>query len=479
MRFKRINTKSLLWVILIAAVVPFYLLSVYNEPSSDDFKYAANSREYGALQRGAWMYFATSGRYAANVFLHCSPLAIGWLEGYKWLGVILLTALIGSFYYLLSPNLKGMPGAAKALAVLAFVALFLFGLPSVCQGLFWFSGAYTYTTAIVLLNIFFGLLLRRRNFTLQEPRWDIGTVCSEVVLLAGGVLLLGLAFGCTEIAVIYTGIILLLLNAYVWFGLKRFDAVLFAVSLAGLAFAALAILAPGNFARSDTYELAKDAQRTLMLTPAYCVWFLGSFASVPLLVAMLLLAPRIGSASFRVSPAICQGWVRVLVVLLFFGLMALTFAFGIWATGNRPARRALNVLYWVQFLLLAIAFLQSATADAAWWSRVRRLLPVSNAALLAIGLGWLVLLGNPGRAWGDLFLRCPGYAKQIEARRSATAAARGGDAVVKPIDNKPLSIFFEDITHDPAYWQNVEMARYFGVQSIRLSDKDVNHPSRE
>jgi len=411
--------------------------------------------------------------------LHWSPLTFGWLEGYKWLSAALLTALIGSFYYLLSPQLGGMRVSSKVLAALSTVALFLFGVPIVSQGLFWFTGAYTYTTAIVLLNLFFGLLLRCRNFTLQEPRWEIRCRGNEALLLVGGTLLLGLAFGCTEIAVIYTGIMLLLLNAYLFFGLGRFDATLFLVSLVGLGFAALAILAPGNFARSESYELAKNLQRTITLTPAYCVWFMGSFASVPLLVTAVLLAPRIGSGSYRVSPLLYQTRARLVVVLLFVGLMAVTFAFGIWATGNRPARRALNVLYWMQFLLIAIAFVQSAAADAAWWTRFRRLLPLSNSALLGIGLAWLLLMGNTGRAWADFIFRCPVYAKQIAERREAIASANGGHAIVLPITDKPLTIFYEDITEDPNYWQNIEMARYFGVKSIRLSETDLNHPLRE
>lgn len=479
MKLDEVKAMSALWVILVLAVVPYYLLNIYNEPSSDDFKYAANALEYGAWEAATRIYFGTCGRYAANVFLHWSPLTFGWLEGYKWLSAALLTALIGSFYYLLSPQLGGMRVSSKALAVLATVALFLFGLPSVSQGLFWFTGAYTYTTAIVLLNLFFGLILRCRNFALQDPRWETGGTSNEALLLVGGTLLLGLAFGCTEIAVIYTGILLLLLNAYVYFGLKKFDAVLFAVSLAGLGFAALAILAPGNFARSDNYELAKDVHRTLTLTPAYCAWFMGSFASVPLFVAALLLAPRIGGGCYRVSPLLCQTRVRVFVVLLFVGLMALTFAFGIWATGNRPPRRALNVLYWIQFLLLALAFVQSAAADAAWWARLRRLLPLSNSALLGVGLAWLLLMGNTGRAWADFFFRCPAYAKQIAERREAIASANGSHAIVLPIADKPLTIFYEDITEDPNYWQNIEMARYFGVKSIRLSETDLNHPLRE
>ena len=44
---------------------------------------------------------------------------------------------------------------------------------------------------------------------------------------------------------------------------------------------------------------------------------------------------------------------------------------------------------------------------------------------------------------------------------------------------KPKTLFFEDITEDPKTWQNVEMARYFGAKSVRLSGPDPNHPLRE
>jgi hypothetical protein len=102
---------------------------------------------------------------------------------------------------------------------------------------------------------------------------------------------------------------------------------------------------------------------------------------------------------------------------------------------------------------------------------------VADAALLVLAAVTLFLSGNTREAVVDLFYRGPAYRAEMKERYARIGA--GGDVVVEPIKIKPKTLFFEDITEDPAIWQNVEMARYFSVPSVRLSRTDPNHPLRE
>jgi len=476
----RLCGKTWAWGVGLAlCLLPYFLINIYNEPSSDDFKYAANYRELGAWEAGKKIYFGTCGRYATNVFLHWSPLSLGWMEGYRWTGFALLAGLSASFYYLLWPLLPKLRGPVRHLGVWTVVALFLYKIPSLNQGLYWFTGAYTYTFAIVCLNFFIGLLIRARGWSPNDPKWEFQNKNKEIELIAGGTLCLGLAFGSTELAVIYGAIGLGLLNIWLVFIRRKWDPTILGLTMLGAVFGLLCLMAPGNFLRSDSYELAHDFGRLIKLVPLYQVWFLGSFCSLPLVLMAIVAGGRWASFGLPAAGSFIRNASRWIPVLLFLFFMILTFSFGIWATGNRPARRALNVLYYIQFLLVLVMLLQSLWADRGFWAFLRGKIPLSDRGILAVAFLALLLTGNSGKVWGDLVVRGPEYRRQVESRYQAIRESGGGEVVVEPIRNKPKCLFFEDITHQPTDWQNLEMARYFKVSSIRLSRPDTDHPARE
>lgn len=477
LRFQR---KTLAWGLgLIFCLLPYFLINLYNEPSSDDFKYAANYREMGAWEAGKKIYFGTCGRYVTNVFLHWSPLSFNWMEGYRWTGFVLLGGLSTSFYYLLWPLLQRFRPTARHLGIWTVVALFLHKIPSLNQGLYWFTGAYTYTFAIICLSFFIGLLIRARGWSPCHPQWEFQGKKQEFSLIFGGSLCLGLAFGSTELAVIYGAIGLGLLNFWLFFVRRRWDPAILVLTTVGAGFGLLCLLAPGNFLRSDSYELAHDFGRLLKLVPLYQAWFLGSFCSLPLGLMAVVAGGRRGIFAFPASDNFIRTSSRWIPILLFLFLMILTFSFGIWATGNRPARRALNVLYYFQFLLVLVMLLQSLWADRSFWKYLRERIPLSDRTILSVAFLALVLTGNSGKAWGDLLVRGPEYRRQADHRYQLLRDGKGRDVVVEPIHNKPRCLFFEDITEQPTDWQNIEMARYFEVQSVRLSRPDTDHPARE
>lgn len=470
------------WALLALALAllglaPYFVNAVFNEPSMDDYRYAANylSNNFWYLQGHMYKYWC--GRYAATALLYLGPLSFGSFAAYKMAAVILLLLMLWSVYFVLWPQLHFLSLLRRHLIVLLGFGIWLSCVPSPAQGFYWFSGAYTYFPAVVLFNVLFGLLFRLRRFRADDPQWASRSGGLEFLFVLVGVGLMAAAMGLNEVIAVYGLGLLFVVNLAAWWRRGKPDWALAFVSCAALVFALVSYLAPGNAVRSAAYDKEKDLVLTLWKSPAYLVWFAQYFLSIPLVLALIAairpLVSRVGC-----FPAWLHGPVaRWTVLLLMFGFALATFALGVWATGVRPARRALNVLHYYEFALLAVACGQWVLAYPDFWTRLRARIPVADSALIVAAALILLFSGNTREAFVDMFYRGPAYREEMGERYARIAA--GGNAVVDPIVNKPKTLFFEDITEDPKTWQNVEMARYFGVSSIRLSGKDPNHPLRE
>ena len=471
---------NLLWVALAAVVlsfVPYFANSFFNEPSMDDYRYAANylANDFWYLQGHMYKYWC--GRYAATALLYLGPLSFQSFAAYKLAPVVLFVALLWSTYFLLWPQLQFLSSLRRRLVVLLGFAVWLSCLPSISQGFYWFSGAYTYFPAVVLFNVLFGLLFRLRRFRVDDARWESRGAWPETGFVLIGLGLVAAAMGLNEVIAVYGLGLLFVVNIAAWWRRGRPDWSLAVVSLAALGFALLSYFAPGNAIRSAGFDKAKDVVLTLWKSPAYLVWFAQYFLSLPLLLVLATSIRPLTSRVTRFAPCLYGPVARWTVLGLIFVFALATFVLGVWATGVRPARRALNVLHYYEFGLLAVAWCQWVLAYPDFWSRLRARLPVADSALLVVAALALFLSGNAREAWVDLLYRGPAYRQEMAERYARLEA--GGDVVVDPIAVKPKTLFFEDITEDPATWQNFEMARFFGVSSIRLSRPDPNHPLRE
>jgi hypothetical protein len=345
------------------------------------------------------------------------------------------------------------------------------------QGFYWFSGAYTYFPAVILFNVLFGLLFRMRRFRVDDPQWASRSGGLELLFALVGVGLMAVAMGLNEVIAVYGLGLLFVVNVAAWWRRGRPDWSLAFISVAALAFALVSYLAPGNAIRSSGFDKAKDVVLTAWKSPAYLVWFAQYFLSLPLLLALFAairpLVTRVGR-----FPAWLHGpMARWTVLSLMVGFALATFVLGVWATGVRPARRALNVLHYYEFALLGIAWAQWVLAYPDFWVRLRARIPVADSSLVMVAALTLLLSGNTREAFVDLYYRGPAY--RVEMAERYARLAQGGDVVVAPIAVKPKTLFFEDITEDHESWQNFELARFFGATSVRLSEPDPNHPLRE
>lgn len=463
--------------ICLISLFPYLANSFFNEPSMDDYRYAVNyqSADFGHLQ--SHMYHHWSGRYAATALLYLGPLSFGSFVGYKLASLVLFLGLLGSIYFVLWPQLGFLSALRRHLIVLLGFGIWMACLPTLSQGIYWFSGAYTYLPGVILFNCLLGSLLRLRRFRITDPRWEMRDGGREGLFVVTGLVFMGVTMGLNEIIVLCLLPILFLVLGAAWWRCQKPDPALLVVTLGSLCFVLVSFLAPGNAVRSSHFEKGHDLWLTLRKSPAYVVWFAQYFLSLPLLLALAgSIRPLIRLVS-RVPEAIHGPAARGAVGSLALLLPLAVFTLGVWATGVRPARRALNVLHYYEFALLGMAWCQWVLARPDFWGRWRERIRLADGVLWMAAGAALSCSGNNREAWVDLFQRGPAYREEIRERYARVA--RGGDVVVAPIVHKPKTLFFEDITEDPTIWQNVEMARYFRISSIRLSGKDPSHSLRE
>ena len=90
-----------LFVLLIVAIIPFFLLTFYAHPSADDFSYAAAYRSGPFWDHVVGEYLTWKGRYFAifvTVLFHQSGDLV---VNYKYPLLLFLTLLFFAFYYFL------------------------------------------------------------------------------------------------------------------------------------------------------------------------------------------------------------------------------------------------------------------------------------------------------------------------------------------------------------------------------------------
>lgn len=243
----------------------------------------------------------------------------------------------------------------------------------------------------------------------------------------------------------------------------------FSAGVAGfLAGAALLLLAPGLRARYQAEMAGADPvsllNRLMMVPEIVAFWLLASLPCLPLLGAGLVLwlhheRSRLADRKQWRSVLTANRPVTVALLLVALSLtMALAFA-----VGRPPALRA----YYSCFVINAVAAVILLRFLMEKYGQLRFGV---LAALLAGTFVFAVTLP----AWPDSFRI---HRDQVRRDRLIAEAKATGerDLVVPPhtVQRRSLLhyIFVEDLTDDSCFWLNQVAASYYGVDSIRTSEK--------
>ncbi|WP_460616428.1 hypothetical protein [Hymenobacter ruber] len=465
---------------IVLALLPFLLLTAFNQPFFDDFRNAYWMREHGTWGVQLWLFQTWTGRFTTTfIMTMLNPVAYGWLGGVKVAAAAAFVAQWASLAHLLRAlghtGLRIVNSWGQALwAAGLLLALFCNAAPSPFSFLYWFCGIVAYQLPLMgLLN--FTALALRTGWGPEAARWrNAGLACLPLVLALTG----------NELTLVQAVPVLALLGfampkasrpkLLLWLGI-------------GAAAVALAAAAPGNWARVAAMAPPADpyhAYRWLVLGPR-AAYSMVLFLSKPLVVLSTLTAGVAGLwigrqqlADGLAGPLSRRQWGAVL--LAFGALNFIGFLLFRHLVVGPPLPRAQNEILLV-FLL--------STAGLGWLAG-QQLPPAANAGnarQLPIQLLLLLLFvgvfgaGHTPEAWRELATSAAPFDAQMQARFATLRAAhRAGtpQVVLPPLRLRygrvlaPLRQFSSDLEFDidltPGCAGNINgvMERYFEVPDV-------------
>lgn len=458
---------------VLLALAPFLLLTAFNHPFLDDFRFANSTREHGLWAVQGWLYQTWTGRATSSFFMTVlNPVTYGWLGGVKVLAAGFFLAQWASMTFfirsLLHTALRAACSWGSAIWVAGLLlALFCNAAPAPFSFLYWFCGAVGYQIPLMGLLCFSALALR--------AGWGPEAGRRRCAVLACGPLVLAMAGN--ELTILQ-GVPIL---AFLGYALPQRSRSKWWLWLAvGALAAASDILAPGNWLRASAMAPSSDRlydYRWLVLLPrsAYsAVLFLGR----PMVLLSLLAAGGaglwLGFAQRTATQPLPRRW-RVL--LLAFGLLnSVGFVLFRYLIVGAPLPRALNEMLLVMLISLAAlawAAARQLPALATWQPFVQRAgLPL---VILIVGLG---AAGHVPEAWWELATSAAPFDAQMKdryvrlraAHQAGTAAVglpplrlRYGRVLIPLQRFDPTVEFDVDLTPGCASVPNWIVARYFKV----------------
>jgi hypothetical protein len=468
--FNRIFILGLLFTLL-----PFFLIAAFTHPAAfDDFQFAMMVFKHGSWGAVDYFYHSWSGRYMSTaVAAYLNPLIFkSWLLNYKLFPVValLLTILAGSYFFssFRGPGQKTNWFGAFGFSI-AFLAIFLFSIPTVAEIFYWFTGASVYLSGILLFFLLAGSV---SNFTASRN--------SLSRFLFGGVALLAIAaiMGTNEsimLAVLFLSFIAVVYS----FITKQKNAFFFLLLfVVGLLAAIVSIKSPGNALRASQLHgsesmysiplLITAGVKSCMFSALKIVGWLNSFT----LILFFVLFLPIGLALLNRHPGLSRitkihPLIGLFLSLIFFSVQAFPSFLGV---GDMEPR-VWNSVYF--FFLLACLYnlmvLINYFKPFLEKADFRFLAPVQILTVLLLIFSGE---GNVNKAYLDLGIRARGYDASLKERYALIERSKGSDVVVSPIMERqykyPKTIFSSEITTKPDA-SKVGMAAYFGIKSIRLS----------
>ncbi len=428
---------GLLAILLVATILPLFILSFYNHPCWDVYFDTTLVQQKGFIGAQKWWYYNWSGRYFVSALLSLNPLVFNASWGYKLNTVVFLLGLMGSAYWLAGKLLVGYLKTYKigisALFIFAFVAF----MPNIGFGLFWQCSVYTILTPCI-----FTLLLLASVLGYYQS-------ASKGLFAALACLLTIAIIGSYEISMVFIDVFVLVL---IWLARQKkwsmsFPLILLAICIL---FTIVEIAAPGNTARGSM--MFPNAHRLVFSIEKSIKWeaFLLSRWLLPMGFVLLLLFDLFSKWKFEESQI--KSILIIPLGLSFVACLAIPLVnvfIYFWSTGIAPSQWYLNGIYFY-FVTITMYFFLSAVVV------IRKRYPNFNIAgyvKIPLYLIFLVAIvfrtNNITTSYNDLFSgNASAYNQERIERDNYLRTFKGDSCMVDSIKHIPHSVFFSEIPQD-------------------------------
>ncbi len=468
------NIKWMCLAALVLLLIPMLWLGFFAAPAADDFSFGAPAHrafvESGSVPAAVAAaagkvvesYFGWQGTFSAIFLMAIQPAVFS--EGLYWLTtfIMLSSLMVGTFLFCRA--LFGeVLGLDRQLCDIAAVMLLLLStqlLPSPVQGFYWFNGAvyYVFFHGLMLTALALGVAFHKRG-----GGWRRWLLCLLAIVLGGG----------NYVTALICAVLWFFAEAFLYYRKKEWKKFMLPGFLLLLAFA-VNMAAPGNAVRQAAQPESCGVLEAVLLSFKNGISYSLDWLELPVLGAMafvcILAVPALRDCGFRFG---CPG----LVSLISYCIISAMFCPPVYAMGNVGELRLVNIIYFTWLLALAVNLIY-------WlgWLLSRRAAKKSGLEFSAFALAFALLLTGfalpalSGRAYTStlaLGTICSGEAKAYHdaaLRRfellndESISAAR-----IEPYPSQPYLLFYSDIVDDPEDWDNIDMASFYGKDSVSFN----------
>jgi hypothetical protein len=467
----RMAGNALNTLLLAAVLIPLIVLSLYNHPSAaDDYGYIDTVFRFGWLEAMHYYYTGWTGRYFGILLNHTNPLLFHSVLGFKILPILLLLGLVGSLYLLirqLTPTLSR--GAHLGFAGVVFF-LYILQLSSLAEAFYWMAAFVTYTLPSILTFIWVVVVLRW--YRLETLRILTGIFAGFLVFAI---------IGSSETNLLTILLLIAAMWGYRLLFHREIDGLMIGLMLVAIFSSYLYFTAPGLSVRLGGNPLGGNIPLSV----------LNAFRKLAQLVAgWLIRSPLLlFTAAWMLVLARCTPQARTYftvpfwyVFLLYIGILSAQLFTSYYGIGIDPTAREINCVY---LFFLVGWFYTTGVLLHTLSGRV----PLPGISASGQGVLLIVLVAgtvfafykNPNirMIYSDwLSGKAAAYNTELYRRYDLIKNTRQSVVYLPALENKPQSLFVDDIKEDKNHWWNKLMAGYFQKEAIYLiSDKKNTNES--
>lgn len=370
---------------------------------------------------------------------------------------------VASLYYLIIA-MVGRIFSRMAIANLSllYVLVYLTTMPSIAQGIYWYSGTCAYQAGIILSLFYFGMLCDHLN-----NRFITGKKIHFLLMILCLVIALGFNEGNTLLIIS----IHLLLVWHMIRNHKKITPDIWMILGTLAAFAAVMLLAPGNSARGKYFEESHNFFHSLLFTFLQTGRFGVLWAtSLPLLLCSLLfvLIYNQNRDKFAVFTLPIKSIVLNAGMLVWIFFIFIFPAY--WSTNILGQHRTINVACFF-FLPTWLLFLNSI-ASLISFEKLKRVPVLNGKHFFALGLAIvfsIFITGNGHSIIADLVSgKIRKFDNEMTERETVLSQSDSTQASVyiDPLTERPAALFVLELSADSTYWVNLCQAKFYGVRSI-------------
>ncbi|HOV10792.1 MAG TPA: DUF6056 family protein [Bacteroidales bacterium] len=444
-------------VLGVFSVIPFIIISFFNNPAADDFAFPVEIHNHGFIGSQIWWYNNWLGRYFSSFLMSINPLVFNNFFLFKLIPIFLIASLFFSLLYLTGIIFTNKRKRGLLLLPLCFIFIYLFNMPNIVEGIYWISGSLNYLVPNILT-----ILLLCSIIKLMQTK--------KIRFLFLSVLLAFCVIGSNELSMLIIDFILASICGYAFIKEKKINFSLLILLVFAFIFSLVVYFSPGNTVRGNTipndHQFAFSAWQAAIQTINHLrLW-------LPLSIVFILIffdafhkhIKAAWASNFNVHPIYVF---IVLCLILFIGFFT-----GYWSIGSSPAARTKNVIcffYVAGFLYLGFSMLFYLKKKEKSFLMIS---PWVRYVLFVIILIGLSHKNNISTAYADL-IKGTAYRfdAEIKDRYEIIKNSKGEDCEVPKLKNYSATIGIADITPYPDCSRNKYQATYFGLKSIKTKEE--------